>query len=198
MLAAADNIRSQSWLSGQHQEESQEESPATPATTVAMRTRSKLAQSAQSQIANSRPLSSISITEKATRNQTTMTVTQANRTREQQLHQRVVSSTTQLLCINHCLPPWTPTTIWRSDTTGNRDNGVPTYGRLTLIRLNPVSEYPGYPTSSLGRDTPMLSTQLPQSASHNRVNNEPCAICKKQTTRLQHAARALNRSCPRC
>ena len=55
MLAAADNIRSQSWLSGQHQEESQEESPATPATTIAMRTRSKLAQSAQGQIANSRP-----------------------------------------------------------------------------------------------------------------------------------------------
>jgi hypothetical protein len=55
MLAAADNIRSQSWLSGQHQEESREESPATPAATVAMRTRSKLAQSAQNQIANSRP-----------------------------------------------------------------------------------------------------------------------------------------------
>ena len=120
-----------------------------------------------------------------------MTVTPANRTREQQMRQRVVSSTTQLLCINHCLPPWTQTTIWRSDTTGNRDNGVPTYGRLTLIRLNPVSEYPGYPTSSLGRDTPMLSTQLPQSAPHNRVNNEPCATCKKQTTRLRHAARAL-------
>jgi len=120
-----------------------------------------------------------------------MTVTQANRTREQQLHQRVVSSTTQLLCIIHRLPPWTPTIVWRSDTTGNKGNSVPTYGRLTLKHLYPVNEYPAYPTSSLGTDTPMLSTQLPQCAPRNRVNNEPCAICKKQTTHLQHAARAL-------
>ena len=111
MLAAADGVRSQSWLSGQHQEEAREESPANPPTTVAMRTRSKLAQSARNQIANSRPLSSISITEKATKSQTTMTVTPANRTREQQMRQRVVSSTTQLLCIIRSLPPQTPTTI---------------------------------------------------------------------------------------
>ena len=55
MLAAADGVRSQSWLSSQHQEEAREESPANPSTTVAMRTRSKLAQSAQRQIAGSRP-----------------------------------------------------------------------------------------------------------------------------------------------
>lgn len=136
MLIAADNVRAQSWLMDDNTtEEAREMTPTASHAAVATRTRSRVSLSVHSQIRNSRPSLSTNMTKIVIMTLITTTVERANRMKEQQMYQLVVSSTTQLHHSALHQRPMSPlkhstmTPIWRWNTTDNSRNVVPTSSR---------------------------------------------------------------------